>query len=334
MINYHPADFPHSRPRRLRKAPWIRDLIRETTLNVNDLILPIFVHENSEKDEVISSMPGVFRYPTVKVPEIVNHAYELGIKAVAIFPQTPLNKRDESGSEALNPENLVCRAVRKIKSEVPNVGIICDVALDPYTSHGHDGLWKGDDVVNDETVEILCKQALNQVQAGCDVIAPSDMMDGRVKAIRQTLDEAGFSDVIMMSYSAKYASSFYGPFREAVAADSLLGKKDKKTYQMDPSNWREALREFHTDINEGADILMVKPAGAYLDIIQRVKDEFQIPVAAYQVSGEYSMIVASSERGWINRDAAVLETLTAIKRAGADMILTYFALDAAKLIKL
>jgi porphobilinogen synthase len=324
-------DLPR-RMRRNRKAEWARRLVRENALSAADLIWPIFICEGADHSEPISTMPGVMRH---SIDHAVNEAREaaaLGIPALALFPNTPAALRDETGSEALNPENLVCRAIRAIKQAVPEIGIITDVALDPYTSHGHDGLVANGHILNDETVAVLVKQAIVQARAGADVIAPSDMMDGRVGAIREALDAAGLHDVSIMAYAAKYASAFYGPFRDAVGASSTL-KGDKKTYQMDPANAAEALREVELDLAEGADYVMVKPGLPYLDIVTRVKDQFGVPTFAYQVSGEYAMIMAAAERGMLDADKAMLETLLAFKRAGCDGILTYFAPRAARLLK-
>jgi porphobilinogen synthase len=278
-------------------------------------------------------MPGVERFSIDLLTLAVKEARDLGIPAIALFPATPANLKTQDGEEAFNPENLVCRTIRAIKSAVPDIGIICDVALDPYTSHGQDGLVRNGVVVNDETVEVLCKQSVVQARAGCDVIAPSDMMDGRVGAIRKALDNAGFSHVAILSYAAKYASAFYGPFRDAVGSANNLGKSDKKTYQMDPSNSSEALREVALDIAEGADMVMVKPGMPYLDVVARVKDTFKVPTFAYQVSGEYAMLCAAAANGWLDREKVILESLLSFKRAGADGVLTYFAVEAAKLLK-
>ena len=278
-------------------------------------------------------MPGVERLSIDLLTLAVKEARDLGIPAIALFPATPTNLKTQDGEEAFNPENLVCRTIRAIKSAVPDIGIICDVALDPYTSHGQDGLVRNGIVVNDETVEVLCKQSVVQARAGCDVIAPSDMMDGRVGAIRKALDNAGFSHVAILSYAAKYASAFYGPFRDAVGSANNLGKSDKKTYQMDPSNSSEALREVALDIAEGADMIMVKPGMPYLDVVARIKDAFKVPTFAYQVSGEYAMLCAAAANGWLDREKVILESLLSFKRAGADGVLTYFALEAAKLLK-
>ena len=324
----HPS-FPTTRLRRNRKAAWARALVRENQLTVEDLIWPIFVVDGKDQQIGISSMPGVHRYSIDVAVARAREAYDLGIPLLALFPNTDPAKRDEDGSEALNAENIVCRAVRAIKAAVPDMGILCDVALDPYTSHGHDGLLRGNQIVNDATVDVLVKQAVLQAQAGCDVIAPSDMMDGRIGAIRRGLDAAGFLDVQIMAYSAKYASGFYGPFREAVGSGGIL-KGDKRTYQMDPANTDEALREVALDISEGADMVMVKPGMPYLDIISRVKREFLVPTFAYQVSGEYAMLMAAIERGWLDGDKVIGESLLSFKRAGADGVLTYFAFDMAK----
>jgi porphobilinogen synthase len=324
-------DLPR-RMRRNRKAEWARRLVRENVLSTADLIWPIFITEGIGVSQAIATMPGVLRHSVDRSVAEAKEAASLGIPALALFPNTPPDLRDETGSEALNPENLICRAIRAIKAEVPEIGIITDVALDPYTSHGHDGLVAEGRILNDETVAVLVKQALVQAQAGADVIAPSDMMDGRVGAIREALDAAGFQDVSIMAYAAKYASAFYGPFRDAVGASSTL-KGDKKTYQLDPANSAEALREVELDLAEGADYVMVKPGLPYLDIVARVKDQFGVPTFAYQVSGEYSMIMAAAERGMLDADRAMLETLLAFKRAGCDGILTYFAPRAARLLK-
>ncbi len=317
------------RPRRNRKSDWARRLVRENALSVNDLIWPLFILEGEGRREPVASMPGVVRYSIDEAVKAVAHAARLRIPAVALFPYTDPALRDAAGSEAHNPENLVCRAVRAIKRELPEIGVITDVALDPYTSHGHDGLLEGDEIVNDASVAALVAQSLNQARAGADVIAPSDMMDGRIGAIRAALDAAGFEAVQIMSYAAKYASAFYGPFREAVGSGGLL-KGDKRTYQMDPGNSDEAMREVALDIEQGADMVMVKPGMPYLDIVARVKAEFGMPTFAYQVSGEYAMIMAAAGHGWIDGGNAMLESLMAFKRAGADGVLTYFAVKAAE----
>ena len=316
------------RPRRNRKSDWARRLVREHTLSVDDLIWPLFVCEGHSVRDPIASMPGVYRYSVDQLVLMAKEAQALGIPVIALFPYTPPDLRDHNGSEALNRNNLVCQACRAVKDAVPDVGLLTDVALDPYTSHGHDGLLQDGTILNDQTVEILVRQALVQAQAGADIIAPSDMMDGRVAAIRAGLDLHGFQDVQIMAYAAKYASSFYGPFRDAVGSNATL-VGDKRTYQMDPFNTNEALHEVALDLEEGADMVMVKPGLPYLDIIHRVKDSFARPTFAYQVSGEYAMIEAASANGWIDGDKAMMESLAAFKRAGADGILTYFAPRAA-----
>ncbi|WP_020178927.1 porphobilinogen synthase [Methylopila sp. M107] len=324
-------DLPH-RPRRNRRADWARRLTRETTLTVDDLIWPIFLIDGEMRREPVASMPGVERFSIDEAVRAVSEAAALGVPAVALFPFTDPELRDPDGREALNGGNLVCRALRALKREVPHIGLITDVALDPYTSHGHDGVLDGDRILNDATVELLVLQALTQAEAGADVIAPSDMMDGRVGAIRAGLDEAGRADVQIMAYAAKYASAFYGPFRDAIGTKkALVG--DKKTYQMDPANGDEAEREAELDVAEGADMLMVKPGLPYLDIVRRLKDRFRMPTYAYQVSGEYAMIAAAAQNGWLDRDAAMLESLACFKRAGADGVLTYFAPEAARRMK-
>ena len=329
-----PTSFPHTRPRRNRRHPWLRQLTCENHLSPADLIWPLFVHESDQETEAIASMPGVSRYSVKAAVEAVGYAVELGIPAVAIFPATDPDKKTPGAEEAINPQNLICRTTRAIKSaHQDRIGVICDVALDPYSSHGQDGLVKDGYVVNDETVAMLCRQATVQAEAGCDVIAPSDMMDGRVLAIREALDEHDFDHVSIMAYSAKYASAFYGPFRDAVGSAGSLGSGDKKTYQMDPANGAEALREVSMDIAEGADMVMVKPGMPYLDIVSQVKQNFGVPTFAYQVSGEYAMLRAAAEKGWLDRTKVMLESLLAFKRAGADGILTYFAIEAAELIR-
>ena len=305
----------------------------EYRLTVDDLIWPVFAQEGAGQRSPIKSMPGVERLSVDLLVEAVREAAGLGVPAVAIFPVTAPADKSADGDEATNPGNLACRAIRAIKAAVPGVGVICDVALDPYTTHGQDGLVRDGYVVNDETVAVLCRQAVVQADAGCDVIAPSDMMDGRVGAIRAALDRAGHSDVAILSYAAKYASAFYGPFRDAVGSAGSLGTGDKKTYQMDPANGDEALREVALDLAQGADMVMVKPGMPYLDVLARVKDEFRVPTFAYQVSGEYAMIVAAAQNGWLDRDKVMLESLLAFKRAGADGVLTYFAVAAARLLK-
>ncbi len=324
-------DLTH-RPRRNRRAEWVRRLVRETSLDVADLILPLFVIEGQGQEEPIPSMPGVGRRSVDLLIRTAERAAALGIPAVALFPNIDAALRDEAGSNAFDPENLVCRACRAIKSAVPEIGVITDVALDPYTSHGHDGLLQDETVVNDASVAALVQQALNQSRAGADVIAPSDMMDGRVGAIRAALDAEGFEEVQILTYAAKYASAFYGPFRDAIGTKkTLIG--DKRTYQMDPANAKEALREVALDLEQGADMVMVKPGLPYLDIIAKVAETFEVPTFAYQVSGEYAMLAAASANGWLDSDRAVLESLLAFKRAGACGIFTYFALRAAELLK-
>jgi porphobilinogen synthase len=325
------SGYPHLRMRRLRRHDWTRRLVAETSLSASDLIWPVFVIEGEKKREPIASMPGVERLSLDLAVAAAEEAASLGIPVVALFPNTESSLKTEDGREAINGNNLVCRTVRAIKKAVPQIGVLCDVALDPYTSHGHDGLIQDGDVHNDSTLKVLVQQALVQADAGCDIIAPSDMMDGRIGAIRAALEEKHHHNILIMAYAAKYASAFYGPFRDAVgSARSLTG--DKRTYQMDPANSDEALREVALDLDEGADMVMVKPGMPYLDLVRRVKDEFGVPTFAYQVSGEYSMLCAAFEKGWLERDRAILETLTGFKRAGASGILTYFALEAAKLI--
>ena len=324
--------FPATRMRRLRRTNWSRRLVAESVLAPADLIWPVFIVDGANKREPIASMPGVVRLSADLVPAAAEEAVKLGIPVLALFPYTDPAKKTDDGREALNPDNLVCRATRAVRASGLDIGVLCDVALDPYTSHGHDGLIKDGAILNDESVEVLVAQALNQVRAGCDIIAPSDMMDGRVGAIRAALEREGHTDTLIMAYAAKYASAFYGPFRDAIGSAKAL-KGDKRTYQMDPANGDEALREVALDIAEGADMVMVKPGMPYLDIVRRVKETFGVPTFAYQVSGEYSMIMAAAERGWIDADRAILESLTAFKRAGADGVLSYFAPRAARLMK-
>ena len=326
-----PAQFPLARLRRNRQADWTRRLVRENELGTGDLIWPLFVIEGENKREPVPSMPGVERLSIDQAVRAAEEAVRLGIPAIALFPVLPPDARDAQGSVALQPDNLVCRAVRAIKTAFPALGIMCDVALDPFTSHGHDGLLKDGYVLNDETVEVLVGQALVQVQAGADIIAPSDMMDGRVGAIRNALEAKGYKNTLIMSYAAKYASAFYGPFRDAIGTAGAL-KGDKKGYQMDPANSDEALREVALDIAEGADMVMVKPGMPYLDVVRRVADTFGVPTFAYQVSGEYAMLAGAIERGWLDRERTVLESLVAFKRAGAAGVLTYFAPEAAALL--
>ncbi len=326
------APFPTLRLRRTRQSPWSRNMVRENTLTAHDLILPLFVIDGEKRSEPVPSMPGVNRWSIDLLVQQAEAACKLGIPAVALFPNTDKALRDHGGTQAFNPENLVCRAVRAIKKAVPEIGVMCDVALDPYTSHGHDGLLVDGEIDNDSSVAALVKQTLVQVDAGCDIIAPSDMMDGRISAIRTALENGGHKNVLIMAYSAKYASAFYGPFREAVGSGSTL-KGDKKTYQMDPANTDEALREIAMDIAEGADMVMVKPGMPYLDIVSRVKRQFGVPTFAYQVSGEYAMLMAASQNGWLDRDKAMIESLMAFKRAGCSGVLTYFAMDAARMLR-
>ena len=324
--------FPATRMRRNRRADWSRRLVRETSLTSSDLIWPIFLIEGTRARTPVASMPGVERLTVDLAIRAAEEAAALGLPAIALFPNTDPSLRDEAASEAVNPGNLVCRAVRAIKEAVPEIGIICDVALDPYTSHGHDGLLVGGEIDNDRTVEILIQQALVQAEAGCDILAPSDMMDGRIGAIRTALEANGFTNTQLLAYAAKYASAFYGPFRDAVGSGTRL-KGDKLSYQMDPANGDEALREVALDIAEGADMVMVKPGLPYLDIVRRVKETFGVPTFVYQVSGEYAMLAAAAERGWLDRERVILESLIAFKRAGADAIFSYFAPEAAKLLK-
>jgi porphobilinogen synthase len=320
------------RPRRNRKSEWARRMVREHVLTTDDLIWPLFVTGGHNHRTPVASMPGVDRLSVDQTVREAERAMKLAIPCIALFPYTESSLRDELGSEALNPDNLVCQSVRAIKKEFPDLGILCDVALDPFTSHGHDGLLENGRILNDETVAVLVRQALVQAEAGCDIIAPSDMMDGRVGAIRDGLDRAGFQDVQIMAYAAKYASAFYGPFRDAIgSAKTLTG--DKRTYQMDSANSDEALREVELDIAEGADMVMVKPGMPYLDVVRRVKDTFGMPTFAYQVSGEYAMIVGAANNGWIDGERAMMEALVAFKRAGADGVLTYFAPKAAEKLK-
>lgn len=326
--------FPATRMRRLRQHAWSRELVAEHRLHPGQLIWPIFIAAGEKQQQPVDSLPGVVRYSIDQLIEPVQEAIEAGIRGIALFPVTPADRKTADGREALNPDNLMCAATRAIREHFGDrIGIVCDVALDPYTSHGQDGLLVGGQVVNDPTLGILCQQAVVQAEAGADVIAPSDMMDGRIGAIRQALDAGGFQHVLLMSYAAKYASAFYGPFRDAVGSKGSLGSGDKKTYQMQASASDEALHEVALDLREGADIVMVKPGMPYLDIVRRVKEEFVVPTAVYQVSGEYAMLSAAAQRGWLEREACILESLIAFRRAGADMILTYFALEAAQLLR-
>ena len=327
-----PGHFPTTRMRRNRRTDWSRRLVAENTLSAADFIWPIFIVEGSNAHVAVESMPGVERLTVDLAVRAAAIAREMGIPAIALFPYIDPSLRSENGDEGLNPDNLVCRAVRAIKKGVPDIGIMCDVALDPYTSHGHDGLMRDGRILNDETLAVLAKQAIIQAEAGADIIAPSDMMDGRVGVIRKALDGARLDQVQIMAYSAKYASGFYGPFRDAIGSTAAL-KGDKRTYQMDPANGDEAVREAGLDIAEGADMIMVKPGLPYLDILWRIRSEFRVPTFAYQVSGEYAMIMAACRNGWLDPDKVVLESLMAFKRAGASGILTYFAVDAAKRLK-
>ena len=324
--------FPSLRLRRTRKFTWSRRLIQENNLSSNDLICPIFLIEGKNRKQDIKSMPGIYRYTVDKLNGIVNNLIKNEIPMVALFPSTPNKKKDKYGTEALNKNNLICQAIRYIKKKFKNqIGIMCDVALDPYTSHGHDGLFKKDYVLNDETIEILIKQSLLYAEMGCDVIAPSDMMDGRIGKIRKSLDKKKYHDVQLISYAVKYASNFYGPFRDAVGSKKSL-KSNKRNYQMDFSNSNESLREVKLDIKEGADMVIVKPGMPYLDIIKKVKENFKIPVLAYQVSGEYSLIKNGIKNKLIDEDA-IIESLMCLKRAGASAIISYFALDVAKKLR-
>ncbi|MBD9666805.1 porphobilinogen synthase [Variovorax beijingensis] len=326
--------YPAGRPRRLRRDTFTRNLVREHALTAHDLIYPVFVQEGEKKRDAVASMPGVDRLSLDLLLPVAEQCVEAGIPVMALFPVIDASLKTPAGDEAFNPDGLIPRVVAALKSRFPELGVMTDVALDPYTSHGQDGLL--DDtgyILNDATVEVLVKQALTQSQAGVDIVAPSDMMDGRIGAIRTALEARGDIHTRIMAYSAKYASAFYGPFRDAVGSAATLGKSNKKVYQMDPGNSDEALREVGLDIAEGADMVMVKPGMPYLDIVRRVKDEFRVPTFAYQVSGEYAMLKAAAQNGWLDHDAVVLESLLAFKRAGADGVLTYFALDAARLLQ-
>ncbi len=325
--------FPTTRLRRTRRWEWARRLVRENQLNVADLIWPVFVHDGQQKKTPIPSMPDVSRLSIDLLVESVGTAVELGIPAVAIFPATDPRLKTPRAEEATNPNNLVCQSVAAVKQTYGDkIAVICDVALDPYTSHGHDGLLEDGEIVNDPTLEVLCQQAVVQAQSGCDIIAPSDMMDGRVGAIRTALDAVGMQNTQIMAYSAKFASGFYGPFRDAVGSSSNLGQGDKRTYQMDPANSNEAMREVAFDLAEGADMVMVKPGMPYLDIVYRVKQQFSVPTFVYQVSGEYAMLAAAAQNGWLDRQRTITESLLSMKRAGADGILTYFAIEVAQLL--
>ncbi len=325
--------FPTTRMRRNRRDDWNRRLVAENRLSVDDLIWPVFVHDGPGDKAEIGNFPGVHRLSISRLVDEAGHAAELGIPLVAVFPVIPAERKTGEAEEAWNPDNIVCRAVRAVKDAHPGLGIMCDVALDPFTDHGHDGLLRDGYIVNDETLAVLCRQALVQAEAGCDVIAPSDMMDGRVGAIRGALDGAGLERTRILAYAAKYASALYGPFRDAVGSAPNLGGGDKKTYQMDPANSDEALREVALDINEGADMVMVKPGMFYLDIVRRVKDAFGMPTFAYQVSGEYAMLKAAAAAGWVDDSRIFSESLLAFKRAGADGILTYAAVEIAERLK-
>jgi porphobilinogen synthase len=329
-----PPPYPASRPRRLRRDAWSRELVRESRLHASDLILPVFVLDGHDVVQDVASMPGVQRVTLDRLYPVAEECVALGIPVLALFPVLEPSLKSDDGREALNAKGLVPRVVRELKKRFPGLGVMTDVALDPFTSHGQDGLLDATGyIVNDETVAVLAKQSLVQAEAGVDIVAPSDMMDGRIGAIRTALEGAGHIHTKIMAYSAKYASAFYGPFRDAVGSAANLGKSNKKVYQMDPANSDEALREVALDIAEGADMVMVKPGLPYLDIVRRVKDEFRMPTYAYQVSGEYAMLKAAAQNGWLDHDATMMEVLGAFKRAGADGVLTYFALDAARLIR-
>lgn len=331
-------EYPSTRMRRVRQADWSRRLVAENRLDVSDLIWPVFVQPGSKQRNEVASMPGVYRMSIDVLESAVAEARDLGIPAIAVFPETDPSKKTDGAEEAINPDNLVCQTVAALKSAVPEIGIICDVALDPYTSHGQDGLVREGVVLNDESVQMLCEQAIVQAKSGCDVIAPSDMMDGRIGEIRAALDQEGFEQVMIMSYAAKYASAFYGPFRDAIGSKGNLKAGNisgggKQTYQMNPGNSDEAIREVQLDIDEGADMVMVKPGMPYLDIVQRVKSTFGLPTFAYQVSGEYSMIMAAVNNGWLEHEAVMMESLVGFKRAGCDGVLTYFAIEVARRLR-
>ena len=325
------GSYPNTRLRRMRRQGWIRELTQEHRLTPSDLIWPLFILPGDEKSEAIASMPGVQRHSVDRIVQHAEAAVRLGIPAIALFPVTPTDCKSPDGEESGNPENLICTASRAVRQVVGNeLGIVCDVALDPYTSHGQDGLVRDGYVVNDETITMLCQQAVNQARAGCDCIAPSDMMDGRIGAIRVALDQAGFQDVSILAYAAKYASAFYGPFRDAVGSAKNLSGGDKKTYQMNPANTDEAIHEVALDLQEGADMVMVKPGMPYLDIVRRVHETFHVPVVVYQVSGEYAMLKAAVQQGWLDERSVVLESLLGMKRAGASAVLSYFAFEVAQ----
>jgi porphobilinogen synthase len=323
------GSFPQTRMRRNRQEPWLRDLVQETQISAKDLIWPLFVQEGMGLKTPVDSIPGVYRYSLDLIKEPIQKAVQLGIPAIALFPCVDTKQKTDNAKEAYNSDNLICRTIEAIKKMNKPVGVICDVALDPYTTHGQDGLIKRDRVDNDATLKALCKQALTQAQAGCDIVSPSDMMDGRVGAIRKALDEKGFQHVAILAYTAKYASAFYGPFRDAIGSKQALGKADKRTYQMNPANSDEAVKEALLDITEGADMIMVKPGMPYLDIIQKVSGISNTPVFAYQVSGEYAMLKAAANNGWLDFEATMIESLIALKRAGASAILTYAAPEVA-----
>ena len=327
------GQYPSTRMRRSRMKAFSRRLVAETRLDTADLIWPLFVVEGNNITQPIDAMPGVSRYSIDRLLDQAAKAVELTIPAIAVFPSIDAELKDNKGSLACDGDNLVCRAVRAIKAAHPDLGIICDVALDPFTTHGHDGLYEDNTVLNDETIAVLCQQAVLQANAGCDIIGPSDMMDGRVAAIRSALDAAGHQNVQIMAYAAKYSSDFYGPFRDAVRAEALIGKYKKSTYQMDPANGDEAMHEIALDIAEGADMVIIKPGMPYLDVLTRARAKFGVPCLAYQVSGEYSMLCASFENGWLNRERTIYEVMICFKRAGADAILTYFAPEIAAMIR-
>ena len=324
--------FPQTRMRRNRRWDWSRRMVRENILSPDDFIWPVFVCDGVDRMEEIPTMPGVIRYSPDRLPAAVGEAKALGIPSIAIFPATPAELKTPDGKEAWNPDNLVCQAIRAIKGAHPDLGVMCDVALDPFNSDGHDGIVRDGHVVNDETIEALCRQALVQIEAGCDIIAPSDMMDGRIGALRSALDENGHDHVLLMSYAAKFSSGFYGPFRDAIDSKGFLKGETKDTYQMDPANSDEAMREVALDIAEGADMFMVKPGLPYLDIIRRVKEQFGVPTFAYNVSGEYAMLRFAADNGALDYERVMMETLTSFKRAGCNGVLTYFAIDAARLL--
>jgi porphobilinogen synthase len=325
------ASFPNIRMRRLRQTDWVRRMVRETRLSPDDLVWSIIVHDGDEARIPVAAMPGVDRLNVAEAAKVAKEGRALGIPAIAMFPHVSPAKKDPTGKEGLNPDNIVCRAVKAMKDAAPEVGLICDVALDPFTDHGHDGLIEDGRILNDPTIDSLIQQALIQARAGCDVIAPSDMMDGRIGAVRKALEADGLQDTMILSYAAKYASAFYGPYREAIGSAAAL-KGDKKTYQMDYGNSDEALREVALDLAEGADMVMVKPGLPYLDIIRRIHDEFAVPTFAFQVSGEYAMMKAAAANGWLDENRAILETLGAFKRAGCAGIITYAAPQAARLM--